>query len=257
MKVHTVIALCAALLAGCSAIKESNTSNRETANAVPAKSNTNTVANVAPPVNGARTGEKVDNVVEFDFKNGIPAGWDKLDPETSNPSGWDTSNGVLKLRIPGGKDLYGDNRLSPRLIRNVTGDFEIETRLKFAPKSDYQGAGLLIFRNDNNFLRLERGLGGIGGGGDGIKFARAEDESFDELAAPANSSTNAAEVDLKLKRRGKLITAFWRPAGKSDWIEVGQVSNSYPETVVVGLIGVNTGEEITAEFAYVKLLPSR
>ncbi len=257
MKKFAVILLAGLILPACSAEKALNDSKANTAgNKAPVQSPANAAPSVSPPdVPGERTGEKVADPSIVDFRNGLPQGWTKLDPESEKPSGFETGANGLKLRIPSGKDLYGENRTAPRLVKNITGDFEVETRLNFNPTADYQGAGLIIFRNDSNFLRLERGFGGVGGGGGGIRFDRAEDESYDGVATPEKFPTNSAAVDLKLRREGRIVTAFWREAGKSDWIEVGRVANTYPETVVVGLIGVNTDQEITAEFSYIKLAP--
>ncbi len=216
-------------------------------------SNTNQAANNTSQI--PKSGEKVEQVSETNFKDGLPKGWEASDPEKENPSTFDTKDGVLKLKIPSGKDLYGENLTAPRLLKTVSGDFEIETRVKFSPSQSYQGAGLLIFRNDNNYLRLERGFGGTGGGDSGIRFDKREDETYEPVAMQDKFPTEAREVELKFRRVGKDFTAFWREAGKSEWIEVGKVTNSYPEALQIGLIGVNTADKITAEFAYIRLLP--
>lgn len=214
-----------------------------------------TSPSISPTAPGVKIGEKVENLTEIDLSNGIPEGWQKLDPDPETPSGFEIAGGVFKLTIPTGKDLYGDNRTAPRLVKNVTGDFEFEARVKFSPKSDYQGAGLLIFRNDSNYLRLERGFGGVGGGESGIRFDRAEDENYDPLGTPEKFTTSAPVVNLKFRREGKIVTAMWREVGKENWLEVGRVSNTYPETVTIGLMGTNTGDRITAEFSDVRLRP--
>ena len=225
----------------------SNTTNKT----VP---NTNQVANNATS-QMPKSPEKIEQPLEINFKDGLPRGWEIVDPEKENPSGFETKNGVLKLKIPSGKDLYGENMTAPRLLKMVSGDFEIETRVRFSPAQDYQGAGLLIFRYDNNYLRLERGYGGVGGGESGIRFDRREDESYEPVAMQDKFPTRASEVELKMRRVGKEFTAFWREAGKTEWIEVGKVSGNYPEVLKVGLIGVSTADEIAAEFAYIKLSP--
>lgn len=219
-----------------------------------AAANTNQAANGATS-QMPKSPERVEQVLEINFKDGLPKGWEIADPERENPSGFETKDGVLKLKIPSGKDLYGENLTAPRLLKTISGDFEIETRVKFLPTQDYQGAGLLIFRNDNNYLRLERGYGGTGGGESGIRFDRREDETYEPVAMQDKFPTVAGEVELKFRRIGKDFTAFWREAEKTEWIEVGKVTSSYGEAVKVGLIGVNTADEITAEFAYIKLLP--
>ena len=256
MKNILILVIAFAFIA-CSAEKKNETAKGggNSAKAVEnkAESNTNTSANITTqPV---KSGEKIEQALEINFKEGLPQGWEKIDLDKGNPSEFDTKDGVLKLKIPSGKDLFGENRDSPRLLKAITGDFEIETRVKFAPKNSYQGAGILIFRNDNNYLRLERGYGGTGGGEDGIRFDKREDETYEPIVTQEKFPTSAGEVELKFRRVGKDFTAFWREAGKTEWIEVSKVSTNYPETVQIGLIGVNTSDEITAEIAYIKILP--
>ena len=223
-----------------------NTSNSGAANSIQTANTTSQMP---------KESEKIEQPLEANFKDGVPKGWETLDPEKEKPSGFDTKDGVLKMRIPSGKDLYGENLTAPRFLKPVKGDFEIETRVKFMPTEDYQGAGILIFRNDNNYLRLERAFGGVGGGESGIRFDRREDEIYEPIAMQDKFPTEAREVELKFRRVGKEFTAFWREVGKTEWIEVGKVMNGYPETVQVGLIGVSTAEEITAEFSFIRLLP--
>lgn len=252
-----LILIIALTIWGCSAEKKNETAKSVENSAKTAEnkaeSNTNSSANTSAQT--AKSGEKIEQALEVNFKDGLPKGWEAIDPEKENPAEFNTSSGVLKLKIPSGKDLYGDNRTSPRLLKSVTGDFEIETRVKFAPKQDYQGAGILIFHNDNNYLRLERGYGGTGGGEDGIRFDKREDEIYEPVVTQEKFPTSAGEVELKFRRAGKDFTTFWRETGKTEWVEVGKVSMNYPETLQIGLIGVNTGDEITAEFAYIKILP--
>jgi hypothetical protein len=242
---------------GCIAEKKNETAKggENSAKTVENKAEAKTISSPNTATQPVKSGEKVEQALEVNFKEGLPHEWEKIDPEKENPSDFNTLGGVLKLKIPSGKDLYGDNRTAPRLLKSVTGDFEIETRVKLAPKKDYQGAGILIFRNDNNYLRLERGYGGTGGGEDGIRFDKREDEIYEPIATQEKFPTSAGEVELKFRRKGKNFTAFWREANATEWEVVGEVSNNYPETVQIGLIGVNTADEITAEFTFIKILP--
>ena len=245
-------------LFGCGGGKPAETGKTTTPDIRNAANNgaavTNQAANNASQM--PKESERIEQPLNADFKDGVPKGWETIDPEKKNPAAFETSGGVLKLRIPSGKDLYGENMTAPRLLKTVKGDFEIETRVKFLPTQDYQGAGILIFRNDNNYLRLERAFGGVGGGESGIRFDKREDEIYEPVATQIKFPTPVDEVELKIRRAGKEFTAFWRQAGKADWYEVGRVLNSYPETVQIGLIGVSSADEITAEFSFIKLQPA-
>ena len=243
-------------LFGCNKEKPSgnktNTTNSQNVSAN--KSNTNT--NKSGAGSQVRsTGEKIEQSLEINFKDGLPKDWQWIDADKGFPSSYETKNGVFSLKIPSGKDLYGGTMTAPQLLKAVAGDFEIETRVKFDPKNSYQGAGLLIFKDDENYLRLERGFGGVGGGASGIRFDRRNNAGYDAIATPEKFPTEAAEVELKFVRKGKDFQAFWREDENGEWKLVGEYASDYPETVQIGLIGVNTAEEITAEFAYIKLAP--
>ena len=212
----------------------------------------------SPVAGQGQPGEKVEKLTEISFEpDSLPSGWRWLDADNKyNPTRYDTKSGALHIDVPTGKDLYGETRTAPQLLTSITGDFEIETRVKFDPNESYQGAGLLIFRNDNNYIRLERGFGGVGSDKNGIRFDKREDEVYEPIATPESFPTDAKTVELKLRRTGREFTAFWRlPDG--EWKQVGKYPSSYPETVQVGLIACNTAQEIPVEFAYIKLSPTK
>ncbi|HEY0461175.1 MAG TPA: DUF1349 domain-containing protein [Pyrinomonadaceae bacterium] len=249
------------LLAGCASQnktenKSAGTANKTENSKVKSSGSPNGTANSVTPAQN-QTGEKIENPAQISFAPGeLPAGWRWLDADAKyNPTVYDTKSGALHIDIPTGKDLYGETRTAPQLLKAITGDFEIETRVRFDPNDTYQGAGLLVFRNDNNYIRLERGFGGVGSEKSGIRFDKREDEIYEPIATQERFPTAAKEVELKIRRTGREFTAFWRlPEG--EWKEVGKYPSSYPETVQVGLIACNTAAEIPVEFAYIKLSPA-
>jgi len=200
--------------------------------------------------------EKQTNVSFSTYSKEWPVGWQWIDPdEKKNPTPHDVKSGVLRVRIPSQKDLYGENRTAPRYMKAITGDFQIETRVKFLPKENYQGAGLLIYKDDNAYMRFERAYGGLGGGADGIRIDVRKTDEYTPIVTPDDIQTEAGEVDLKVVRSGRLFTAYWRLDEESEWREAGVYESDYPETVLAGVIACNTAREVTAEFAYIRLLP--
>jgi hypothetical protein len=127
--------------------------------------------------------------------------------------------------------------------------------LKFLPKENYQGAGLLVYSDNDNFIRFERSYGGVGGGAEGIRLDVQKGDEFTPIAAAGAILTDSNETDLKIIRSGKQITAYWRPTNGSEWKEAGKVETDFPETVMAGLVVCNTAEEIVVEFEYIKLYP--
>jgi len=223
----------------------------------------------SPVVNSNRTpspppsaipvaGEEIDkatNVRFSTYSKEWPVNWQWIDPDERNPTPHDIKTSVLRIKVPTGKDLYGDNRSAARYVKAIKGDFQIETRVKFLPKENYQGAGLLIFKDDNNYIRFERAYGGLGGGADGVRIDVRKGNEFTPLVTTANSHTEAPEVDLKMVRTGRVFRAYWRVDEENEWREAGEFQSDYADTVLAGVIACNTAREIVAEFAYIRLLP--
>lgn len=250
-----IFAFC--VFAACTANKDA-TSNSGTKSVSETKPTNVATATPGPKTEAANPsgGDKIENPLEIKFDAaGFPAGWEWIDPEKGDESvRYDLKTGRLKMSVPSGRDYYGETRNAPMLLKSLTGDFEIETKVTFSPTSSYQGAGLIVIRNDSNYLRLERAFGGTGGGDSGIRLDLRSDEAYEPLATPDKSPTEAATVDLRLVRKGGEFTGFWRENG-GEWREVAKTKTSYPATVRVGLIVCNTGDPIDAEFAYIKLGP--
>lgn len=225
--------------------------------AMNATANKNVAANTAtapPPATGTKVTTPSDHKFSTD---GIPKGWKWIDPDTTNGAvKFDTSGGTLKFIVPTGKDMYGDNRTAPHMIQPIEGDFQIETRVKFDPRKDYQGAGLFIYIDGNNYVRLERGFGGLNGLGAGIRLDARINGDYSPMSSPAVVPTIANPVDLKILRTGTTLYAFWRTDENAEWKEIGDVQYDFPATVQAGIIACNTAANIPVEFSYIKLAPA-
>lgn len=248
------------LLAACGSTPENRSDTVANAVNIPAERpavNTNTAANVNAerPVEGVKI-EKPETV-HFEAAT-LPGGWQWIDPDSpSGPTKYDASGGGFKMTVTSGKDLYGENRSAPRLVKAVTGNFVLETKVNFDPKEDYQGAGLLIYKDGDNYLRVERAFGGVGGGESGMRFDQRKKDEYLTIATPGETPTGAKAAELRILRIGNTFTAFWREDENTEWKELGEVRSDYPETIHIGLITCNTAAPITAEFEYVRLAPAK
>ncbi len=203
---------------------------------------------------------KIDKPVNVSFSTYSkewPVGWQWIDPdEKTDPTPHDVKSGVLRVRLKGGKDLSGENLKAPRYLKAITGNFQIETRVKFLPKENYQGAGLLIYKDAANYLRFERAYGGVGGGGEGMRLDVRANGEYRPIVTPDEIQTDAEEVDLKFVRLHNTFIAYWRINEEAEWREAGTFESIFPETIFAGVAVANTAREIVAEFAYIKLLPA-
>lgn len=127
---------------------------------------------------------------------------------------FEITGGRLRVTAPSGADVRVDTQgtmTAPYLNTVVRGDFTIETTLAADPKVGYQGAGLLVFKDLHNYVRLERGFGDF----DAIAFEYFENGVHVKLNGPFNGEstpirTRAKEVALRLSRVGDQLSASWR-----------------------------------------------
>jgi hypothetical protein len=89
------------------------------------------------------------------------------------------------------------------------------------PQHSYQGAGLLLYRDSENYVRLERGFGSQGA----IAFEYATDGRHTKIHGPFSKGpdpvpTSATVVWLRLVRAGTSIKGFWHPANTTTWQEL-------------------------------------
>lgn len=256
MKIESLLFLTVLLIASCGGSVEQpreTASNREIA-PVQDKNIGEPKKDLSKPSENAESVSK-ETVTKFETKN-LPDGWEFIEEiGPTDKTEYDFDDGRFKLEIPEGKDLYGSNRTAPRLLKSIAGDFQIETRVKFDPKKNYQGAGLIVHGGEDDFIRFERGFGGTGGGGSGIRLDVMKAGSYSSITTTEDIATDAETVDLRILRKGNLFVAFWRLDQEDEWKEVGEFDSSYPNSIKAGLIGVSTADKITAEFAYIRLLP--
>ena len=181
--------------------------------------------------------------------------------------GVDARPGYLRISAPSGNDLFPNTNLdAPTSSGSSTVTSRIETRLEFAPAEDYQGAGLLIWQDEENFVRLERCFGGIGGKGSGICFLKIAGGEIDLGRRHAAGRDDAPRrVELRLQRAGKRVSAWWRDASGATvgaWQSVGSSEIDLPGGEQPGatsalragvLLCVEGAEEIGADFDLFRL----
>jgi hypothetical protein len=140
--------------------------------------------------------------------------------------------GYLHITAASGSDLLpGLNFDAPALYRVVGGDFTVETAVEFEPQEDYQGAGLFIWQDEENFVRLERCYGGLGGGESGICFLKVEKGVPEVIAAAGDIPTTAPRVELRLQKLKNNVGAWWRDASAgatAAWQPVGSTTIELP-----------------------------
>ena len=189
-----------------------------------------------------------------EFNATLDPQWSFVDPNADATQSVAARAGYLRMAAPTGNDLYPvTNYNAPRLLQRVAGDFAIETHIEVAPAFRYQGAGLLIWQDDNNFLRLERGYGGVDdiNGTSGVRFDKEENGVYDAVTPTSQRPTTVTNLELKIQRNGNRFMAWWREPGEA-WEYVGGTDVELNAELSVGLTLIAAGAvpQTTADYDY-------
>jgi regulation of enolase protein 1 (concanavalin A-like superfamily) len=159
----------------------------------------------------------------------------------------------LTLKIPGKlHDLNPDSGIlnSPRVVREVDGDFVVTVRVTgdFKPggKSTnpkgvpYNGAGLIIWSDSDNFIRLERAAvlrnNNVGA------YVTFEEREGGYRGATHNDSFAAGPCYLRIERKGSRIMGAVSADGNT-WKKLKPIDTVWPAKLKVGLLAVNSSSE--------------
>lgn len=156
----------------------------------------------------------------------------------------------LVIHAANGRDLWFINWSAPRLIRPIAGDFAMQTLC--VPPSDEKPAmgGLLLWKDRENYLRLDRGIFGqreilFGGclANRDIVIGRGQ------LPETTEVSRSASAVFLRLERLGHHVKALCSTDGQG-WFTVGQTEFPVEGPVEVGLHAIGNIDRTIYHGAY-------
>ena len=182
-----------------------------------------------------------------DFDNNLGPGWQWL---REVPSNWSLTAipGWLQINVDGGE--VSDETMTNLLLRAApAGNFQMETKITFSPKADFQFAGLIIYESPPNLIQAGRAFCDLPDVcvGDGLYVDYYNNGSF--VTPNFAAAYPETEVYLRLIRQGDTYT-FQSSADGSEWIlRGGTVSSMNP--LQIGLAaGQNTTGIIPASFDY-------
>jgi regulation of enolase protein 1 (concanavalin A-like superfamily) len=201
------------------------------------------------------TNQSGNNPVFADsFDGDLNTKWKWIDPNDDSVYDLTSHSGFLHMTVPDGNDLaWAANYDAPRLLVPQKGDFRIETLVEFDPTDSYQGAGLLVWQDENTFLRLEFGYGGMANEGKNIAFLIQEEGSLGLVDSLVLSETTK-KVELRIVREGNEYRAGYRIPGGS-WKDISSTELKTASTVDVGIVQITqyTSNEKSADFDYFKI----
>jgi beta-xylosidase len=202
------------------------------------------------PIKGSPVGKNI-NVSFNTYSKEWPVEWQWIDPDPHPPTGHDTRMAVLHLLVPKGKDLNLESNTAPRYLKAIDGDFEIETKVVARPVLNHQGAGLVVWAAEKDYILFQRSSTTASG----IEVIVRHGDDRYPLATTNTVPTDAGETWLRIRRNGSNFTFLWRDSLKTGWSEAARYAADYPPSILTGLIATNTGDEFDVNFAYIRLEP--
>jgi serine/threonine protein kinase/regulation of enolase protein 1 (concanavalin A-like superfamily) len=159
----------------------------------------------------------------------------------------------LMMTAPHNTDLRSWNMAAPRILRPLSGDFTVSVTTIFMPTRGYQGAGIVLWQDENNFIRLEHGYGRA----NGVTYEYSLNGKYVRVADtyvatnPAGLAPDVSNVELRMQRHNDVFSAWMRLSG-GDWMPISTSVIPFSANLSVGLLVVNTNATvapITATFS--------
>lgn len=130
---------------------------------------------------------------------------------------------------------------APRLLQTISGDFKITTKVDINPRYNYQGAGLLVWRDFYNYVSVQRTLV------KGVNMGYRINGIYGAIEIPYSISP----VYLQINHSGSRFTGSYSQDG-FNWINVSTVELPMATTLQAGLLLINQWQDnpISADFDF-------
>ena len=158
------------------------------------------------------------------------------------------------MRATSGRNLFAGNFSSnaPRLVMEIAGDFATQIMMSPVSKDIPSVGGLLLWKDERNFIRFEKGLYGE----HEIGFSSNIDGDWQYFG---RGLLKSSITYLRLERIGDTFRAYCSSDG-AYWMTCGQMTFPAEDPVQVGIyvikdVGVRGGHKATAtRFDYFRVL---
>jgi regulation of enolase protein 1 (concanavalin A-like superfamily) len=185
--------------------------------------------------------------------NEVP-GWGRVvDPWQDCEVSLNPEHDRLRIKVPGtphvlSAEVPGLPMNAPRVVRRVRGDFTASVRVlgRMDPRRSkttfyepFHGAGLIVWQDSSNYLRLERAVGFINKRHH--PYINYESRQGGRLALSHGITIEDRSHFLKLRREGQAFSAWYSRDGRR-WVELARVDSTMGERVEVGVVAVNSSE---------------
>jgi regulation of enolase protein 1 (concanavalin A-like superfamily) len=186
----------------------------------------------------------------------ILKGWGEvIDPD--GDCSIELADGRLTIKVPAvparghGLEAEGNSLNAPRVLREIEGDFIADLKVggTFKPAGPsanptvfpFVGAGLLLWSDDGNYVRLERAA--IDRNGRLIPYSLFQERRDTRLIPPVGGLQlpNGPAV-LRLERRGNQVTALVSTNG-AEWRKFPPRTINFPAKLKLGVAAVSSSSQ--------------
>jgi regulation of enolase protein 1 (concanavalin A-like superfamily) len=185
----------------------------------------------------------------------VPEWGEVVDPSRDCKVTHDPERDRLTVAVPGTPHVLtagvaGPSLGAPRVVQGVSGGFKATVRVvgRLEPGSSksthydpFHGAGLIVWKDDRNYLCLERAVGIIQGRR--TPYLNYELREHGRLVFSRGLLTKDQPVHLKIERLGGEIRA-WQSADGSKWTELPALPAPITGRVDVGVVAVNSSRRL-------------
>lgn len=145
--------------------------------------------------------------------------------------------GAMRIATQPGELFQTTNTAKNVLLRHApSGDWTMKTKLSFNPVAGNQQAGLIVYQNDDNYLKLVRAYTSS----NLIAFQKETTGTFNNMyELPGVAATT---VFLRITKSGTTYTAYYNTDGSENWIQLAQTTSGLSD-IKIGLLnyGGSTG----------------
>jgi len=167
-----------------------------------------------PPTESSGVTPLVSSAFRDDFNGTLDPGWSWYQDDSP---GWTLSNmsGWLRLNLSTGSFFHATPPANLLLRPAPSGDFELETWLRFSPYRNFEIAGLVVVFDDHSVLQFGRGFcevpsAAAGCIGDGLYFDNIQNNAA-VGGSFATQSYLGVDYLLRLQRQGNSYVASFTP----------------------------------------------
>jgi len=170
-----------------------------------------------------------------------------------NPSKWSLKErpGFLTILTERGDTQGSHENKNMPLTDVVSSDFQVETKLEFDPTHNWQQAGLVVYKNDDAYIRITY-LYASDVGGNNIEMGKGMHGDF----VKENFAFSSSTVYLRIIKSGNKYSGFASNDGQSFRL-VKEFTYNLGEKPKVGLVAFNgdiDAGKLPAYFDYFKIL---